>query len=322
MGTLFFPVPLIYLVFLPAIEQNAGPAAAAGLVALLLAATAFFVWIFHLCSRLQFAFFDIVVNRDEFVAPAWRKYGPQSRPWTWVKVLLGCIATLVCALPLVAYIRHLLPVLSQMQTYPRGQAPPQLIAAIFAGYGLFILVFGSAFLISSLLSDFVLPSLALENTGIPEGIRRLKELIQQEPGEFFLYVLLKCVLAFAGYMGLIIAWEIVFILTSLILACIAFAIGFVLHLIGIPHVLLISAGIILAVVWYLFQFFGVLVYCFGAVLTFMEAYPLYFLGGRYPMLGDLLEASEPPPINPNMPLGLSPSPGVFPPPPPPPPPAF
>jgi hypothetical protein len=200
-GTLFFPVPLIYLAFLPVIERSAGKGFAIGFVALLLAVTVFFVWIFHLCSRLQFAFFDIVVNRGEFVAPAWRKYGPQSLPWTSFKVALGCVATLACALPMAAYIRRLLPLLHEMKANPQAQAPPQFIAAIFAGYGLFILVFGSAFLISSLLGDFVLPSLALENTGIRGGLRRMKELIGQEPGEFFLYVLLKCVLAFAGYMA-------------------------------------------------------------------------------------------------------------------------
>lgn len=316
MGTLFFPFPLIYLVFLPAVARSAGNAAAAGFTALLLAATVLFTWIFFLCSRLQFAFFDIVVNRGEFVAPAWRKYGPQSPPWAWLKLLFGCLATLACGLPLAAYIRHLVPLFREMQANPRVQAPPQFMAAIFAGYGLFILIFGSAYLVSSLVADFVLPSLALENTGIPEGLRRMKELISQEPGEFFLYVLLKCVLAFAGYMGLIIAWEIVLLLSTAILAGIAFAIGFLLHLAGVPHGLLISAGIILAVVWYLFQVFGVLVYGFGSMFTFLEAYPLYFLGGRYPLLGDLLDLSGQPPIDPYALLGLSPSQGVAPPPPP------
>ena len=31
----------------------------------------------------------------------------------------------------------------------------------------------------------------------------------------------------------------------------------------------------------------------GAVLTFLEAYPLYFLAGRYPLLGELLAAPTP-----------------------------
>jgi hypothetical protein len=33
----------------------------------------------------------------------------------------------------------------------------------------------------------------------------------------------------------------------------------------------------------------------GTGLTFMESYALYFLGGRYPMLGYLLDRSTPPP---------------------------
>ena len=33
----------------------------------------------------------------------------------------------------------------------------------------------------------------------------------------------------------------------------------------------------------------------GTLLTFFQAYALYFLGGRYPLLGDLLDRSTPPP---------------------------
>jgi hypothetical protein len=33
----------------------------------------------------------------------------------------------------------------------------------------------------------------------------------------------------------------------------------------------------------------------GSLLTFFQAYALYFLGGRYPLLGDLLDRSTPPP---------------------------
>jgi hypothetical protein len=33
----------------------------------------------------------------------------------------------------------------------------------------------------------------------------------------------------------------------------------------------------------------------GSLLTFFQAYALYFLGGRYPILGDLLDRSTPPP---------------------------
>ncbi len=68
-----------------------------------------------------------------------------------------------------------------------------------------------------------------------------------------------------------------------------------------------SHQVILGVAFYLF----VIIYCFaiviGTLLTFLEAYKLYFLGGRYPMLGDLLDRSTPPPVP------LPPPPGYAPP---------
>ena len=233
-GTMFFPFPLIYLIFLPA-ARNAGTVAALCIgIAILLA---LFIFFFYVCSRLQFAFFDIVVNRGEFVAPAWRKYGHRYLLWTTVKVALGTAAALACALPLAAYIRHLLPLLHTMQTLKPGQPPPpQFMAAIFAGYGVILLVFGPFFLMSSLLCDFIVPPLALEDTGLAEAFRRLSELIRREPGEFVLYTLLKLVLGFAVYMGAIIAWEIIFFLSTLIIAAIAVALGFLLHLAGVPTV--------------------------------------------------------------------------------------
>ena len=318
MGTLFFPFPLIYLVFLPVVARSMNNAFAIGFVVLLLAATAFFVWIFHLCSRLQFAYFDIIVNRGEFVAPAWRKYGPQSRTWTWFKVWIGLAATLVLLIPILASMPKLLPMLREIFSVHPGQPPsPKLIVLIYAAELLFMAVYGIAYIACSLMTDFVLPSLALENTGIREGLRRMLALLRQETGEFLLFVLLRLGLGICAYVGILIAWEIVLILSTLIVGGIAFALGYLLHLAGIPSAVLIALAIILGVLWYLFHVGIVMVYAFGIVLTFLDAYPLYFLGGRYPLLGDLMDRSELPPMDPYSPLGLSPSPGSFPPPPPP-----
>jgi Protein of unknown function (DUF4013) len=294
LGSMFFPFPLIYLCFLPAVRTAVGTRGAVALVAGVLIFTALFTWIFHLCSRLQFAYFDIVVNRGEFVAPAWRKYGPRSLRWTGFKIALGAAATLVCALPIAAYIRHLLPLLTSMQTLPPGQPPsPQFIGAIFAGYGLVMLVIGFFFLISSLLANFVVPSLALEDPGIKEAFRRMAELIRREPGEFAIYTVLKIALGFAGYMGATIAWEIVFIICTLIVMLVGYLIGLLFHLAGIPTVVLTVLACVLGGGWYLFSFVYSLLLTIGPLFTFLDAYALYFLGGRYPMLGNLLDQSTP-----------------------------
>lgn len=288
-GTIFFPFPLVYLVLLPTV-RNSGSAAVVALCVAILIGAALWAYLFHVCSRLQFAYFDILVNRGEFVAPAWRKYGPQSRRWSGIKFLLGTGVTLACAVPIAAYIRHLMPLFQSMQSLAPGEPPPpQFMGAIFAGYGIILLVFGSFFLVSSVLADFLVPSFALENTSVGEAFRRMFALMRQEPGEFALYTLLKVGLAVAVYMGAMIAWEIVFILVSILLELLFGAIGFVLHLIGVPTVILIVLAVLIGGAWLIFTAGYTMMLTLGPVLTFFDAYALYFLAGRYPMLGDLLE---------------------------------
>lgn len=298
MGTLYLPFPLIYLAVIPALLHK-GTFAVAALCAAVLVFTALWTWIFHLGSRLQFAFFDITVNRGQFVAPAWRKYRAQALPWTGFKILIGLAIGLLTALPVTAFVRHMIPIFRAMPK--TGDAPnPQLAVAIlgiYAAYFGLILVFGFIFLIFSLLSDFIVPSLALENTGIKEAFRRMAELVRREPGQFALYTLLKVLLGFVAYMGAVLAWEIVFLLITLIFGGVVLFIGFLLHLAGIPHVILVILGVFAAILWYVIAILSMM-FAIGPVFTFLDAYALYFLGGRYPMLGDLLDQSTPPPPTP------------------------
>jgi hypothetical protein len=297
-GTMYVPFPLIYLAFLPFVA-SAGRWAVTALIAAVLIGTAFFTWIFYLCSRLQFAFFDMMVNHEEFVAPAWRKYPSQPRPWTGLKFLLGLLITLPGILPMMAFFRHVFPLFRSLQPVAPGQPPsPELLQAmlgIYAAYGLFLLVFGTLFLVSSLLSDFIVPSLALEDCGLKEAFRRMGELIRREPGECALYTLLKVILAMAGYIGVMILWEIVFLLATALLGAAVMFVGYLLHLAGVPAVLLTSVGMFLLFVWSGVCSFYSLTLAIGTIFTFMDAFALYFLGGRYPMLGDLLDRSTPVP---------------------------
>jgi len=296
-GTMFFPFPVIYLFLLPAVHK-AGDWAVILLVAVVLVMTALFLFFFYLFSRLQFAYFDIVLNRGEFVAPAWRKYGPSSFAWTGAKALFGVALTLAFAIPIAAYIPHLMPLFRSMQPVTPGQPPsPQfmeMIGAFYAGYGLFLLIFGLVFLISSLLADFVVPSLALEDTGLAEACRRMAVLMRREPAEFALYTLLKVGLGFAGYMGAILIWEIAFLLGTLVVAAVAGGIGYALYLAGVSTAILIVLAVPLGIAWYVFLLYSMM-FAIGPVFTYLDAYALYFLSGRYPLLGEMLDRSTPPP---------------------------
>jgi hypothetical protein len=305
-GTMFLPFPLIYLFFIPAVA-GAGTGAVIALCALVLVFTVIFLFIFYLCSRLQFSYLDIIVNRGQFIGPVWGKYGRRSFAWTGLKVLLGVGVTLAAALPIAAYVRHLIPVFRTLQSLTPGEQPhPEIVGAIFAGYGILLLVFGTFYLVSSLLTDFILPSLALEDTGLAEAFRRMVALVRGEPGEFLLYTVIKVVLGLAAYIAATILWEVVFLIASAIIGAVVVGIGFALHAVGVPHVVLIVLGVLIGIAWYGFGVFYALFLAIGPVLTFLDAYALYFLGGRYPLLGDLLDRSTPAPAAPYS--------GVYPPP--------
>jgi len=113
------------------------------------------------------------------------------------------------------------------------------------------------------------------------------------------------------------------ILIAMILAAIPFGIvaglgWFLLHTFGfVGHMLLVAGGITLYLLFIAFAFY-MEIGLFGCILIFLQAYALYFLGGRYMFLGDLLEPSAPDvswttappplPFMPESPFGSDPAP--------------
>jgi len=298
MSEMFLPFTLIALFFIPLAKRSGGPAAVVVLVAVSLVLTVLYLVFLYLCSRLRFAFFDIVLNRGEFVAPAWRQYGAQSFRWTVFKVVLGTAVTAVFALPTAAYIQRMISIFAALQIKPGEQPAPQVEAAIFAGYAVFFVIylgFAIFYFASSLLSDFIVPSLALENTTLRQAFDRLSRLIRSEPAQFAAYAALKLCLAAAGYMTASMAFYIVLLFGVFVVGGVGFLIGLLLHAIGVPIAILTALAIVLGIALYLFTFFYAMILGCGTVLTFLESYTLYFLAGRYPLLGSLLERSTPPP---------------------------
>ncbi len=110
-------------------------AAVAVVIALVLVTTAIFFAFFYLFARLQFAFFDIVLNRGEFVVPAWRKYGSQTWQWVGFSVALGTFMIAVMAAPCISYARNFFTQLESLKSLGPGQPPPiGIIVGFYTGY--------------------------------------------------------------------------------------------------------------------------------------------------------------------------------------------
>jgi len=272
---------------------------------------------FYLGSRLQFVLFEIVLRSDTTVAPIWRRYGAATWRWMGLKFLFGLACLALCAplfIPIVIGIIHAFD--SNMQN-GSIQNPGAFVMSILGFIGailLIVIIMGVAF---SLLHDFGLPSMALESTAMGETVSRIWRLVRNEPLQCLLYLVMRFVLNFVG----VLCAEFILVFAALIALVPLGGLGvlnyFALHSAGTGgKVLMVLIWILLGAVFFVL-FFAALIMLVGYILTFLQAYALYFLGRRYPLLGQYLA-----PFWPASHRIIPPPPAYEPPPTPPAPPAF
>ena len=278
-----------------------------GMIAVMLALA-----FFYLSSRLQFVLFETVLRRDTTVAPIWNRYGAAT--WRWMALKLMCgVAVLLCLAPVLVPL-----VIRVIHTMPKGQAAPAEMVhffttiASFLAIGLLVgLVIGAA---AVLIKDFGLPSMALESTDYGETLARVGRLVRAEPGQAALYVFLRLLMGIAG----VIAAEMALVMAAVI-ALIPFGgVGLllwkVLHGGGLATGILFGLFAAVLGLGFIALFVCAAIVAIGYVHVFLQAYALYFLGGRYPLLGQYLEPVLPQTVYPAAPWG---PPAYYPPPAPP-----
>jgi len=296
-ASMFLPFPLIYLLFIPFVWHNHAPGSVIAIICAAVAVMmAIYTTIFYLCSRLRFAFFDIVLIRGEFVAPAWRKYGAQSLKWALFKAALGSVFCVLIAVPLVPLARKIFVALNNVHLEHGQQPPPafmQVIISIYAGIFALYIIIGIFALFSSLLSDFVVPSLALENTTLTEAFQRAGRLVRNEPGAVCLYTVIKIAIFLVGGMAVGVFFYIFLFAVILVAFIVGFLAYFLMHLLHVPQEAMSVIGIIAGFLLYISTIVFGITFANGTLYTILESYSLYFLGGRYPMLGDILDRTTP-----------------------------
>jgi len=258
------------------------------IVSLLLCAISFFF--FWIGSHLEFAVFDMASVCAQFVAPSWRRCKPVLWSWIKTKLIFAAGLAVLAGLPMTLAVKHLIPIFAQTQ----GTTPPP--AFLFQFLGIFALIYfilGLAMLASSLMNDFLLPSFALEGISIVGSWRRFAALLVAEPGQFFAFTALKAMLAIAGFIVVYIATLVCMIPVFILFFLFTLLTNSTLHgpasqLLMIPVMLMIQVSMMYI------MFLG-----YGALNLLLRSYAVYFLGGRYPMLGDLLDQSTPSPTLPS-----------------------
>ena len=281
---------------------------------------AFGFWIFYLCTRLELVMFEAMLTKAPLVRPIWQKYRVQTWQMIGARLLLSSVLGVFIFMPMIRYFENLVNIFRHMPAH--GAAPDPMAQAMVFHHLLSAELFffggmGVIMLLSSLLSDFMIPTLALERQTLQEATSRMLRLFRTEPITMLGYFLLKGLLALVGFIAQYIA-NLLIVLVSLIpFGIVGGIIGvlswLVLHGAGIVgHVVLISelaVAYLLFIGWAMYLAIGEL----GILLTFLQYYALYFLGGRYPSLGNALEppvyaapphAPEPPMMEPPLPEPL------------------
>jgi hypothetical protein len=247
---------------------------------------------FYISSRLQFVLFDVVLRSDTTVAPIWRRYGAVTWRWMLLKFLFF-VAALLCLAPvLVPMVIHIIRATSN-STDGQMADPASFIVSIF-GFVLLILLFALIIGVCYVLvRDFGLPSMALENAPMSVTIQRVLRLVRAEPGQITLYLVILLALRIACA---IICYIMLFF--AALIAAIPFGgAGLALwlslrHSDTAGHIGMIAGCLLLGAVFAVIVILAAIM-DFGYMFTFFQAYTLYFLGGRYPMLGAYL---DPPPL--------------------------
>ncbi len=259
----------------------------AGLFGLVLA-----LFFFYLNSRLQFVLFEIVLRRDTVVAPIWRRYGRATWHWMGLK-LLFTLAALICLapflIPIVLHFIHMFPHASKAVHPDFWLLFKQILGLLVAIFAVVVFIW-SAY---RLLYDFGLPSMALEGTPLEETVRRVVRLLRAEPSQVVLYLVMYFVIS--------LAWGIANMIIMLLVAAVALiplggaglGLWFGLRHAGTAGYIVMGLGWgILGLIFVVIMFLVILALV-ACIYSFLQAYALYFLGGRYPLLGEYLEPTPP-----------------------------
>jgi hypothetical protein len=250
----------------------------------------------YLFCRFRFVLFDSVISGRPAVGHGWRQYASQANRyfgfWLAFRLVNVAVVALIVGVPL-------------WRAYQNGVfSGDNSIGALFellASIALGAIAASIAFaIVSTLMKDFIMPIMALDNFTLGDAWSALWRVIASEPR------------AWAGYLGMK--------LVLAICAGLALAIGFVMALlpaalvIGIPVGLLVGLGIALkssatTVALVIFFIAGMVaaagIACLYMVLiapltVFFASFAFYFFGGRYPKLGALLPPLTPPAPVPQM----------------------
>ena len=303
-ATISYPLDGAQFAFLPHGGHRSGtygshllasPLAAFSLIALVVVGVivlALWILFSYLYCRLRFTLFDLVVYRRGLVGKAWSAYGRQSWRYFGLVILVSLgflvVAAIIVGPALLNFIHAVRPLAaSGLNANPFAMlgAMLPLLAAIFFVVALWAVA-------DSLMQDFLLPPIAIEDAPLESAFARFFSLLKQSFGAVIIYVLLR----FAVGIGL--TWILMLVLLAVLMVCglAIFGLGTLFYhalwasLVGqvICVALAILVGLVVIAIYLM-----AIISIYGISAVFKQSYAAYFFGGRYRALGERLDPPPP-----------------------------
>ena len=254
----------------------------------------------YLASRLQFVLFDIVLLRDDRVAPAWRRHGGHT--WRWIEVKITAaigIAVLLSPL-LIAAIPAIIALIHSATLNQTPGATPQFnfaaLRTLFLLFAEVVLLVIAYVAVLRFFTALALPGLALEDLSFGNTFQRAWQIFRSDIPAMLLFLLLEPLLLMVLGIGGLLCIVIATFIAAIPFAIVGGLLWLLVHKTTVGALVLLGlfAGLaaLVLLVWFLLCELAVI----GSLYTFARAWSLYFIGGRYPMLGQYLEPTVAVPV--------------------------
>jgi len=253
-------------------------------IALIIGTAVALVFLYLFC-RFRFVLFDAVITQQPAVGRGWRLYASQANRyfgfWLVFRLVNFGVIVLIIGIPL-------------WHAYKNGAFSGdnslyillEHLAAIALGAILASIIFA---IISTLMKDFIMPIMALDDLTLGDAWSALWRVVASEPGAWAGYLGMKLVLTIGAAIALFVA-SVIAVLPGI------FIVGIPTGVIALLGALVLKAGAMPAAIA-IFVVAGLVAAagacCIYMVLSapltvFFASYAFYFFGGRYPKLGALL----------------------------------
>lgn len=277
-------------------KPHIDPAILGGLIAILLVAGLVLgLLLMYIGSVMRFILFDSVLMKECHIRQGWRRRQDAGLKYFWFKLAYG-LASFFVFVVLIGVPAAIAFALGWFKA-PREHLAPLILGGILLVLLIVLLaIFSGVILV--LTKDFVVPQMALEGIGAVEAWRRLWRMLQAERGEYFVYIVIKIVLAIVALIMVFIAT----LILGLFIAVPAILVGVVAAVGGQSAGLtwnaytitlaIVVGSIVFAGFFYLVSLLSV------PVTVFFPAYSIYFFAARYPALAQALYPAPPAPVPP------------------------